>query len=632
MGKIKTIHYCLFNLILIIFFSSILLQADIKQGEDSNSFLNKIIVNIANVRYKPDLKSKIIGRLKKNLLVQVINIDKEWAKISLKGFYFRKERINRPWGFIHKSLIKPTTIKPKEFLGMGSVKIIYKKVNIRKHSNTKSRIIGNTRKGVIFGVLKRDKKWITVIIPELENNKVKKGFIYSPLTKKSSRKPFVFEKEVNISNNTNKNIIITGDIGHDLTLEEGKSYLFSGKVRILKEVKLIINPGVSIDLKNAKLTSEEKLIFKGSLEKPIVIKATSNENQKIFTEILSEKIIFENCIINGNLIIKTQNKASSLKMKDSKFIGNLKILFFKDIEIKGNNLTNSVEGITINGSENISITDSLFFNNKTALNFIKSKNIKIKFNSFFNNITTFISDKELDLSDNFWNGESIENIKKSLKTNNNVIIEPQLLYPSENAPSHLYEHILYPEETDLGDTIELELIFNRDMDQTSIPQIKISSEKHKILSVLNYYEQEWISSRSWFARFKLPKEIKPGRYKIKYTNINSAKSSSPIILKSPKISVLQPVSIKINHFKHEDKNYINLIFSGARIFKILLYRQSEKEGYLLYKKWKYNKDMNKLTIPIEFDKSENWIDFEAFAVNKKDEILAKSEFIRIKAN
>ncbi len=56
-----------------------------------------------------------------------------------------------------------------------------------------------------------------------------------------------------------------------------------------------------------------------------------------------------------------------------------------------------------------------------------------------------------------------------------------------------------------------------------------------------------------------------------------------------------------------------------------------KKGYTLYRKWKYKKDLKKVTIPVEFDNSENWVDFEAFAVNEDSEILAKSRFIRIKA-
>ncbi len=549
-------------MVLVVFLFSIQHPTNINK-EKTNSSLSKVTVNIANVRYKPDLKSKIIGRLKKNLLVQVISIDGDWAKISLKGFYFRKERTNRPWGFIHKPLIEPTDIKPLKVQGLGSVKIRYNHVNIRENSSASSKIIGSTRMGVIFGVLKRDKNWITVIIPELKNNKIKTGYIYSPLTEESKSKPFLFENKNIPIEKISKDVIIAGDISQDLTLLEGESYVFTGEVKKLKDVKLIIESGAIIDFKNCQLISEDKLSFKGSLKKPIIINTTLDKNKKKHSEIKSDKISFENCVIEGNLKIISKTKDSLLKIKDSKITGNIEILSFKNIELKRNNITNSLKGLAFIDCENILINDSLFLNNNAALIFINCKNIKIKFNTFHNNISTITTDIDTDLSDNFWGGELSEKTMNSISKEKNITIEPQLLYPSENAPPQMYEHVLYPEETDLGDIIELELFFNRDMDITSVPLIEINSEKNKKVT-MKIQEQDWISSRSWFARLKLPKGTKPGQYKIFYSNIDSVKSASPVMIKSLVISVLYPALINIKSFKKNDRKFVSLNFSGEK--------------------------------------------------------------------
>ncbi len=626
----KNIFILKILIIIVIFNFSIQLPADVNKNKAYSSFLNKVIVKIANVRYDPDLKSKIIGRLKENLLVEVIDITNDWAKISLKGFYYRKDRVNRPWGYIHKSLIKTTNMKSDKILGIGSVKIISHRVNIRENSSAKSKIIGSSRKNVIFSVLKRNKNWITIIIPEIKNNKVRTGYIYAPLTKNYKLKPFTENKNIHIEN-TNNNII-SGDISYDLSLQEGRTYVFKGKVKKLKDVKLTIESGAIIDLTNCQFISEDKLSIKGSTKNPIIINTNSKKNEKKYAEIKIDKILLDNCLINGKLKIISKTKNSSIKIFDSKIIGNIEILSFKDIELKRNNITNSFKGISFINSKNILINDSLFLNNNTALSFINSKNIRIKFNTFYNNTSTLITDIQTDLSDNYWHNETIEKILSSLHTEKTITIEPRLLYPSENSPSQMYEHTLYPEETNTDNMIELELFFNKDMDINSIPVLKINSKKHKNLELLNIYEHEWISPRSWFARLKLPKGIKPGNYKIIYSNIESTKSTSPVIIKSPEISVLHPTLINIKSFINNNQKHIAINFSGDKIYNILLYRQTEKQGYKLYRKWKYNKDLKTLNFPIEFKESENWVEFEAFAVNKDKEILAKSQFIRIKAN
>lgn len=588
--------------------------------------LRRVKVEIANVRYNPNRESKIIGRLRKNLLVKVIDTKNSWVKISLKGYYFRKNRANRPWGFIYKTLIEPTDIQAKKVLGISLVKIKYNRVNIRKNSNTKSKIIGKTRKSVILGVLKKEKNWITVIIPEIKNNKIRTGYIYAPLTEEyipiREKKTTTFER----SSNTVK---ITGSIAYDLTLYRDKSYIFKDEVRKLKDVEITVESGVKVNFENCLFISEDNLTIKGTVKNPIIINTIIKKDKKKYAEIRGDKILFENCIIDGNLRIIADTKKTILKIKNSKITGNIEIVSFKNIALKGNSIINSLKGLSFIKSKNIIVTDSLFLRNGTAIRLKDCKDIKIKFNTFYKNSLTLISNMEVELSDNFWYNESKEKIYGSFKTDKTIIIEPRLLYPSEMSPAQMYEHTLFPEEINMDDVIELELFFNRDMDINSQPILKIYSKKHKQYKKMNIYEQEWISSRSWFARVKLPKEIKSGNYKIIYSNINAIDRSVPKTLKAPEISVLKPAFIHIRTFIKNKKKNIILDFSGSKIFNIVLYRQSEENGYSLYKKWKYNKNLKRLTLPVEFKKNEKWVEFEAFVVNESNEILAKSKFIRV---
>lgn len=103
---ISTIYFIILISILVIIgnkmnFSEILFENKVVTNEDQNppSFSTYIVIsNNVNIRSQPSLKSKKIGKLKKNDTIQVIqHIDENWVEI----------KYDTTLGYVHTSLIKP---------------------------------------------------------------------------------------------------------------------------------------------------------------------------------------------------------------------------------------------------------------------------------------------------------------------------------------------------------------------------------------------------------------------------------------------------------------------------------------------------------------------------------------------
>ena len=98
----------------------------------------KVIANVLNVRSDSSLNSDVIGKLKRNELVEVIGIEENWYEI-----HFNESSV-----FVSANFIKPI---------IKSGRVNANILNVRSLPNRESDVIGK---------LKRDKK--IIIVDELE--------------------------------------------------------------------------------------------------------------------------------------------------------------------------------------------------------------------------------------------------------------------------------------------------------------------------------------------------------------------------------------------------------------------------------------------------------------------------------
>lgn len=105
-----------------------------------------------NVRKKPDLNSKIIGRISRGNLVRILNKEGDWYQIVLDGKHA---------AYIYKRYID---IVREEKNGIITANIL----NVRKEPNTEAEILGTLKKGAVVNILKGLPQWLKINFNETE--------------------------------------------------------------------------------------------------------------------------------------------------------------------------------------------------------------------------------------------------------------------------------------------------------------------------------------------------------------------------------------------------------------------------------------------------------------------------------
>ncbi len=106
----------------------------------------RVNAGILNIRKKPDIKSKVLGQLKRGDIVDVFNVIEDWYQIVLS---------DKTAAYVSKKYVD---ILRQEKSGRVTVNIL----NIRKQPNTESQVLGKLHKGDIVSVLREYNDWIKI--------------------------------------------------------------------------------------------------------------------------------------------------------------------------------------------------------------------------------------------------------------------------------------------------------------------------------------------------------------------------------------------------------------------------------------------------------------------------------------